>query len=1129
VQINLTLTQLNGFAGTVNVSISGLPSGVTASPASPFTLPTSGLAVTLTAGSNVANGNYALAFDATSGSLSSSSSVSLVVEPLASFSLTLSSSNLIVRQGASVSGIFQVSLGSGSTNFSLSLSVQGLPSGVTATFTQNPLPATLGQPTLTLTATSTATIVQNAPAELVAARASDGATATANFTVTVAQPPGNLPGNRTNFIRTDDTPKSIVYDSGHNLVYAALPHLSTVDVINPATGAVEREIPVPDAQGLSLSPDGKEILVSGSPQQVAWISTGSEEVIGRQNVPLLQPSCTCSPEYFSPGQPMILANGNVLFDGSTPFFEGVVEWDPAAGQITQLSPSTTLPFGQGSFGVRSADGTKALFSSNTTPGVIGLFDSASNGFTATKTFNDIPFAMAANPNGTQFAVAVNNEATYLLDNQLNVLGTAPVGGVVTGMVYSPDGSYLYVVSLEGGFPLISTINTSTFQLVGQAPAYASNIAYVKRIPPLVVETPMAVDSTGLLFGAADHGVALDDSTDFQNLSLSAAEPVDAITASPAEGPQNASTPVTITTQTFSEIPDVWFGGLRGTNLSLSSIGLAQATAPPAPEIGPVNVKIISPDGTEGNIPEAFTYAAFPVNFATLAGPPAGGVYADIFGYGYSSDLGAGSAQVQIGGESAAIDASQLFPAEYSSGYPFPLDDLRVTVPPAAPGAADIRVSSTSGTATVPAGFHYVQSVTDYPSTDSFQFVLYDPKRQQLYLSAGAHIDVFSLSGNTFLAPITPPSLSGQGQIVWLALTPDDSELLAANAVDNSVAVINPDDPGSAKVVQIVPTGTGNGYTGPSAIAPTSTGIAFITTEDTNPESGTVLNLYQLDLATLQVSPVSISGNDLFVGGGLVLASRNGSAVMAYFGGDSGGPVYSWTAAGATWTLEHDTEGFITSAAVSGNGGVFVADEEGTPSQSSTIVKFLDPATNVLGQSGLPEYMSAVPLPIGMRINDSGSLAYVPVVTSTPVGTGASLEDAVDIYDVRNNRLRERVLLPEQFPSTAQSALAIDPTGKNVFLITKAGLTIVTLDSVPLSIASVTPSSGVAGMSVTIYGSGFAQGTTASFNGTSGSVTFVDADTLQATIPSSLASGAVSVTLTNPDGSTYTLDDAFTVD
>jgi hypothetical protein len=55
--------------------------------------------------------------------------------------------------------------------------------------------------------------------------------------------------------------------------------------------------------------------------------------------------------------------------------------------------------------------------------------------------------------------------------------------------------------------------------------------------------------------------------------------------------------------------------------------------------------------------------------------------------------------------------------------------------------------------------------------------------------------------------------------------------------------------------------------------------------------------------------------------------------------------------------------------------------------------------------------------------------------------------------------------------------------------------------------------------------GLTSGTTVSFNGTAASAQFVDANTPHVTIPS-LSTGPAQITLKNPDGQTYTLDDAF---
>src|SRR5579863_3144078 len=103
-QIQLTLNPQNGFSGTVTVSLSGLPSGVTTSPASPFTLPAAGLVLNLTASSTVSTGTYPLIFQETSGNFTFGQSASLDVQVLATFSLQLFFSNLLVRQNGSISG-----------------------------------------------------------------------------------------------------------------------------------------------------------------------------------------------------------------------------------------------------------------------------------------------------------------------------------------------------------------------------------------------------------------------------------------------------------------------------------------------------------------------------------------------------------------------------------------------------------------------------------------------------------------------------------------------------------------------------------------------------------------------------------------------------------------------------------------------------------------------------------------------------------------------------------------------------------------------------------------------------------------------------------------------------------------
>ncbi len=141
-----------GFTGSVNLTVSGLPSGVTASLAPNPTTGTSTL--TLTASSSAAVGQYTLTVTGTAGALSATTTLSLSI---AAPSFTLSSyGNVNLGQGKSATAAVFVNPQNGFTA-SVNLSVTGLPNGVTASFSPNPVTS---NSTLTLTASSAAAVGQ---------------------------------------------------------------------------------------------------------------------------------------------------------------------------------------------------------------------------------------------------------------------------------------------------------------------------------------------------------------------------------------------------------------------------------------------------------------------------------------------------------------------------------------------------------------------------------------------------------------------------------------------------------------------------------------------------------------------------------------------------------------------------------------------------------------------------------------------------------------------------------------------------------------------------------------------------------------------------------------------------------
>jgi subtilase family serine protease len=156
----ITVTDVGGFTGSVTLAASGLPSGVTAAFG---TNPTTGTSVlTLTASSTATTGTSTVTITGTSGSLTATTTLSLTVTATASpnFTIAASPTSVTVTQGSSGTSTITIT-STGGFSSATTLSATGLPSGVTAAFSTNPVtPPANGSATstLTLTASASATV-----------------------------------------------------------------------------------------------------------------------------------------------------------------------------------------------------------------------------------------------------------------------------------------------------------------------------------------------------------------------------------------------------------------------------------------------------------------------------------------------------------------------------------------------------------------------------------------------------------------------------------------------------------------------------------------------------------------------------------------------------------------------------------------------------------------------------------------------------------------------------------------------------------------------------------------------------------------------------------------------------------
>jgi len=155
--ITVTTTAVSGYSALIAMTISGLPAGVTASPASATLTPGATQAITLTAGSSAAASSATVTITGTSGTRVHSAMVALTVTaaPPPDFTLTVTPASLTLTAGALGQQISVTAAEVNGFSGTVAVTVSGLPAGVTvapSTLTLTPGTAQ----TLTFTAAANA-------------------------------------------------------------------------------------------------------------------------------------------------------------------------------------------------------------------------------------------------------------------------------------------------------------------------------------------------------------------------------------------------------------------------------------------------------------------------------------------------------------------------------------------------------------------------------------------------------------------------------------------------------------------------------------------------------------------------------------------------------------------------------------------------------------------------------------------------------------------------------------------------------------------------------------------------------------------------------------------------------------
>jgi uncharacterized membrane protein len=143
---SVAIGALNGFAGSVTLSVDGVPSSVGSASLSPSSVSAGGSSqLTVTTYVGAPAGSYPLTVTGTSGSLQHNKSVTLTVGA-PDFAVSASPSSATIYRGQTASYTVAASVLGGFTG-SVSLSVSGLPAYATASWVSNPV-TTPGSTTL---------------------------------------------------------------------------------------------------------------------------------------------------------------------------------------------------------------------------------------------------------------------------------------------------------------------------------------------------------------------------------------------------------------------------------------------------------------------------------------------------------------------------------------------------------------------------------------------------------------------------------------------------------------------------------------------------------------------------------------------------------------------------------------------------------------------------------------------------------------------------------------------------------------------------------------------------------------------------------------------------------------------
>ena len=789
----------------------------------------------------------------------------------ADYTLSIQPTSATISPGSSQTISISIQGQNGFTG-SVSISIAGLPAGVTASPSSLTIQSSTPQ-AVTFAATTSAPPVTGASVTI----QSSSGSLSHQFQLALTVKSVDALRSRTKYIRTDSTtpfssyppPNWTLYHSSTQRFFASDPYTNHLNVIDSVTQKQIATLVIPGAFGMDQAPDGSVLYVGTMVGDLYVIDPVKLSVIKRY------PANTISAYGFEANAVFALANGKLLLeeyflvpgyswvDGNGP----LAMWDPSDNSIVKfvdpqnldgLMPEKPSCLAGFEYGILTNNRSRILLTPVLTgagSAILCSFDPVADTWVWSSTLSDRDLSalasLAVSPDGNT-VVASTGTTAYVLDaatlqlkKSFATQSTQSLSNY-PGIVIGADNRTLYVTS--GTFIYAYDISTGTLngwlpnvQLTG---TFSADVSYIQ-----------STSANGLLAGVMEQGFAL--------LDINALNPTPVGTPfgpgslSPMYGPINGGTTASWSQsnsglQSSLPLSSAYFGSNLATGLSMTKTGNPTISATsPSGIPGPVDVVTFTSDGGEQILSDAFSYGPWVLEAPTTYATAEGGGPAQVYGYGFGPVTTPNSGQpivtppvdlqILVGGVNAKV-TGYLPEAYLGDGFlssPLPLVGAEYAVPPGTAGtSADVIVTNTSGSTTVKQGITYLPAVQSVRLSGSkLMDGVYDPKRDVYYFTDTNQVRVFSRSQGQWLNSIVIPApvgAYGPQRLLGVTLSLDGSKMVVSDAGAIAIYIIDPDNPTLIKSYPYDSQVLGDPITEtPSGVAITNSGIVYITTFDLN--------------------------------------------------------------------------------------------------------------------------------------------------------------------------------------------------------------------------------------------------------------------------------------------------------